>query len=138
MTHALVFEWFGSDPSRKPLLLTGHQGQFPLRPLRLFSVQVNEQMLSLSCPTLEVCGHTILTVESTRNRPIVFGVGDPRTTSLVSSACCRLWSYCSSLGSSLHRGLSSCLWALTKRLVERLFVFSSLLAVSGPTGWRLT
>lgn len=27
-THALVFEWAGSDPSLKPLLLTGHQGGF--------------------------------------------------------------------------------------------------------------
>lgn len=26
MTHALVFEWQGSDSSLKPLLLTGHQG----------------------------------------------------------------------------------------------------------------
>jgi len=34
MTHALVFEWLGSDPSLQPILLTGHQGthtcQFPL------------------------------------------------------------------------------------------------------------
>lgn len=28
-THALVFEWIGSDPSLKPLLLTGHQGASP-------------------------------------------------------------------------------------------------------------
>jgi Gly-Xaa carboxypeptidase len=26
MTHALVYEWQGSDSSLKPLLLTGHQG----------------------------------------------------------------------------------------------------------------
>lgn len=26
VTHALVFEWEGSDSSLKPLLLTGHQG----------------------------------------------------------------------------------------------------------------
>jgi len=26
VTHALVYEWEGSDPSLKPLLLTGHQG----------------------------------------------------------------------------------------------------------------
>jgi Gly-Xaa carboxypeptidase len=30
VTHALVYEWEGSDPSLKPLLLTGHQGtSFP-------------------------------------------------------------------------------------------------------------
>jgi hypothetical protein len=27
VTHALVYEWEGSDPSLKPLLLTGHQGE---------------------------------------------------------------------------------------------------------------
>jgi hypothetical protein len=27
VTHALVYEWTGSDPSLKPLLLTGHQGR---------------------------------------------------------------------------------------------------------------
>ena len=27
MTHALLFEWYGSDSSLKPLLLTGHQGE---------------------------------------------------------------------------------------------------------------
>jgi len=29
VTHALVYEWEGSDPSLKPLLLTGHQGMSP-------------------------------------------------------------------------------------------------------------
>ncbi|KAK8854620.1 hypothetical protein IAR55_003359 [Kwoniella newhampshirensis] len=32
MTHALVFEWQGSDPSLKPLLLTGHQDVVPVLP----------------------------------------------------------------------------------------------------------
>lgn len=27
MTHALVYEWKGSDESLKPLLLTAHQGE---------------------------------------------------------------------------------------------------------------
>ncbi|WWD02188.1 hypothetical protein V865_000226 [Kwoniella europaea PYCC6329] len=31
-THALVFEWEGSDPSLKPLLLTGHQDVVPVLP----------------------------------------------------------------------------------------------------------
>ncbi|WVQ95136.1 hypothetical protein IAU59_002230 [Kwoniella sp. CBS 9459] len=30
VTHALVFEWQGSDPSLKPLLLTGHQDVVPV------------------------------------------------------------------------------------------------------------
>ncbi|WVR09460.1 hypothetical protein IAU60_006527 [Kwoniella sp. DSM 27419] len=30
MTHALIFEWQGSDPSLKPLLLTGHQDVVPV------------------------------------------------------------------------------------------------------------
>ncbi|WWC63515.1 uncharacterized protein I303_106118 [Kwoniella dejecticola CBS 10117] len=32
VTHALVFEWEGSDPSLKPLLLTGHQDVVPVLP----------------------------------------------------------------------------------------------------------
>ncbi|WWC90563.1 uncharacterized protein L201_005499 [Kwoniella dendrophila CBS 6074] len=32
ITHALVFEWEGSDPSLKPLLLTGHQDVVPVLP----------------------------------------------------------------------------------------------------------
>ena len=28
MTHALVYEWVGTEPDLKPLLLTGHQGSF--------------------------------------------------------------------------------------------------------------
>ncbi|WWD19241.1 hypothetical protein CI109_103699 [Kwoniella shandongensis] len=31
-THALIFEWQGSDPSLKPLLLTGHQDVVPVLP----------------------------------------------------------------------------------------------------------
>ncbi len=27
MTHALVYEWQGSDASLKPLMITGHQGK---------------------------------------------------------------------------------------------------------------
>ncbi|CAD6573047.1 MAG: hypothetical protein TREMPRED_000714 [Tremellales sp. Tagirdzhanova-0007] len=30
MTHALLFEWYGSDSSLKPLLLTGHQDVVPV------------------------------------------------------------------------------------------------------------
>ncbi|OCF32697.1 Gly-Xaa carboxypeptidase [Kwoniella heveanensis BCC8398] len=30
VTHALIFEWQGSDPSLKPLLLTGHQDVVPV------------------------------------------------------------------------------------------------------------
>ncbi|WWC71361.1 uncharacterized protein I206_105316 [Kwoniella pini CBS 10737] len=32
VTHALIFEWEGSDPSLKPLLLTGHQDVVPVLP----------------------------------------------------------------------------------------------------------
>jgi len=35
VTHALVYEWEGSDPSLKPLLLTGHQGTQPWYNLKL-------------------------------------------------------------------------------------------------------
>lgn len=31
MTHALVYEWQGSDPNLKPLLLLGHQGELFLK-----------------------------------------------------------------------------------------------------------
>ncbi|ORX38339.1 hypothetical protein BD324DRAFT_620480 [Kockovaella imperatae] len=30
MTHALIYEWIGSDPDLKPLLLTGHQDVVPV------------------------------------------------------------------------------------------------------------
>ncbi|WVQ72089.1 hypothetical protein IAR50_001634 [Cryptococcus sp. DSM 104548] len=32
VTHALVYEWQGSDPSLKPLLITGHQDVVPVLP----------------------------------------------------------------------------------------------------------
>ncbi len=42
MTHALVFEWQGSDSSLKPLLLTGHQGEH-LEPLTNDGVLIPNQ-----------------------------------------------------------------------------------------------
>jgi Gly-Xaa carboxypeptidase len=37
VTHALVYEWEGSDPSLKPLLLTGHQGTLFISRLELMA-----------------------------------------------------------------------------------------------------
>ncbi len=35
MTHALIYEWEGTNLALKPLLLTGHQGTFRLIPSAL-------------------------------------------------------------------------------------------------------
>lgn len=90
MTHALVYEWQGSDSSLKPLLLTGHQGSLLTSALRCRAWHTdNHSQTWFRCSMpLGAFGLTIPLVGSMTPRPTSFGVEAASTTSRAPLALC--------------------------------------------------